>query len=231
MHERLGFAVRDFRRTHRRDARRILPSGSVKVELKLQELICEDPSMPAPLLQPPGLQLFPCHGTAWNRFVCEELGSNLGTDAAHLLTPRAHGDTDESHEYDHNANVEDGQGTMLTASVEMKEVDAFSETVTLPKKRAIVASFKPGPADLQGDALNDILDHWALQRAVAEPDFVPDIHISFEPVEEDIMHVVDQLKCTQCFAKAVMLEINVVSVTSQLQCSRAWAIKLLGDND
>ena len=41
----------------------------------------------------------------------------------------------------------------------------------------------------------------------------------------------DQLKCTQCFAKAVMLEINVVCVTSQLQCSRAWAIKLLGDYD
>ena len=102
-----------------------------------------------------------------------------------------HGDTDESQEYYHNTNVEDGQGTMLTASVEIQEADTFFETVTLPKARAMIASFKPGPTDLQGDALNDILDHVSWQRAVAEPDFVLIILISSEPVEEGIMHVAD----------------------------------------
>ena len=75
-----------------------------------------------------------------------------------------------------------------------------------------------------------MLDQFALHHALADvcaPNPLVASCIGFEPSEEDVTHVAGQLCCSFTFASDVMWEVSLVSVISQLKCSREWAARQL----
>ena len=73
--------------------------------------------------------------------------------------------------------------------------------VTIPKVRALFSSFQIDASigiHQEGDALDDMLDHFALNHVLADvcaPNPLGASCIGFEPSEEDVTHVAGQLCC------------------------------------
>jgi hypothetical protein len=113
--------------------------------------------------------------------------------------------------------------------------EEFFEKVVLPRVRALLASgsCEPSTCDKQGlDLLDDLMNEKALQDALNAPILPFDrMRNGFRPAHEDIKHVADQLACSDDFATATIFEVNLVSVTSQLRCSREWASELMRRHD